>query len=71
MSHSKHKIRVYSKEKTLCDIVKRKYVVEQEIINHAFKTYLASKDKNINKLSKVAKEMKADKQVSKILEVLL
>ncbi|MCL1949498.1 MAG: hypothetical protein FWF59_07180 [Turicibacter sp.] len=68
---TRHCINVYSKEKTLCDIVKRKHTVEQEIINHAYKTYLASEHKNIHRLLQVARQMKAEKQVNQILEVLL
>jgi predicted transcriptional regulator of viral defense system len=68
---SKYKLQVYSAERTLSDIVKRKNTVEQDIINMAYKRYLASKGKNINKLLRVAKKVGAEKQVSAILEVLL
>jgi predicted transcriptional regulator of viral defense system len=71
VSASKHSIRVYSKEKTLCDIVKKKNVVEQEIVNKAFKCYLSSKERDIGKLMQVAKKMRAEKQVRTIVEVLL
>ncbi|OTN76336.1 hypothetical protein A5886_001413 [Enterococcus sp. 8G7_MSG3316] len=71
VSASKHAIRVYSKEKTLCDIVKKKNVVEQEVINKAFKRYLSSKERDVGKLIQVAKEMRAEKQVRTIVEVLI
>lgn len=71
VSGSKHSIRVYSKEKTLCDIVKKKNLVEQEVVNKAYKRYLSSKERNLGKLMKVAKEMKAEKQVRTIVEVLM
>jgi hypothetical protein len=68
---SKYRLQVYSAERALSDIVKRKNTVEQDIINQAYKRYLASKGKNINKLLRVAKKVGAEKQVSAILEVLL
>ncbi|WP_312500057.1 hypothetical protein [Enterococcus sp.] len=71
VSASKHAIRVYSKEKTLCDIVKKKNVVEQEVINKAFKRYLSSKERDVGKLIQVAKEMRAENQVRTIVEVLI
>lgn len=65
------KIQLYSKERTLVDIVRRKGVVPQEVINQAYRRYIKSDDKNLTKLLLVAKRMHAETQVKAIMGVLL
>lgn len=71
ISNSKKTIKVYSKERTLCDIVSRKNTVEQEVINHAYRTYLQADDSSVNRLLRMAKKVNTEKQVRQIVEVLL
>ena len=46
------KIRVYDKERTICDIVKNRNNMDMEIFSKAIKTYMKSSDKNLKKLIK-------------------
>ena len=64
-------VKCYNSEKTLCDILKPSNNVDIQIITEAFKQYVKKKDKNIELLSKYAKEMKVENKVRSYLEVLL
>ena len=65
------KIRVYDKERTICDIVKNKDNMDMEIFSKAIKNYIKSKDKNLNKLMKYAKKLKVENKVKQYMEVIL
>lgn len=65
------KIKTYDIDKTICDIIKYKSKIDIEIYSNALKNYVKSKNKNITKLMKYAKDMKIEKRVRDIMEVLL
>ncbi len=48
-------IKIYDKERTLCDLFTNRYKGDKFIQIESLKTYLSSKDKNIEKLIKYAK----------------
>jgi predicted transcriptional regulator of viral defense system len=64
-------IRIYDKERTLCDIVKGNNACEIGIVNTAMKTYAASRDKNINRLISYAEQLRVKPKILKYMEVLL
>lgn len=64
-------VKLYDKERTICDIIKNKKKIDNEIINQAIKNYISSDDLDIYKLTEYAKKLKVDKKVNKYLEVLL
>ena len=64
-------IRVYDKERTICDIIKNKNKIDNEIVNEAIKKYVASGSFDIYKLKKYAKLLNLENKVNKYLEVLL
>ena len=64
-------IKVYDKERTICDIIKNKKKIDNEIVNEAVKKYVISNDFNSYKLNKYAKILKLEKEITKYLEVLL
>lgn len=64
-------VRVYDKEKTICDIIKNKDKVEFEVYVKALNKYAKSKDRNINKLMEYARVMKIENKVRSQMEVLL
>ena len=64
-------VRVYDKEKTICDIIKNKDKIDFEVYVKALNIYSKSKDKNINKLMEYAKTMKIEKKVRSQMEVIL
>ena len=65
------KIKVYDKERTICDIVKNKNNIDMEIFSNAIKNYIKSSDKNLNKLMRYAKELKLEKKIREYMEVIL
>ena len=65
------KLRVYDKERTICDIIKNKNKIDREIFAKAIQQYSKLKDKDLNKLMKYAKKMNILKKVREYMEILL
>lgn len=65
------KIKVYDKERTICDIVKNRNNMDMEIFSKAIKTYMKSSDKKLNKLMKYAKELKIENKIREYMELIL
>lgn len=63
-------IRVYNRERTLCDLVKRKAYVESRIIIESLKSYMMSSTLDVNKLLTYAKQFRVEKEIRKYLEIL-
>jgi len=64
-------IRVYDKERTLCDIVKGNNACDVQIVNQAMKTYAGSKDKDMAKLIAYAEKLRVKPKILRYMEVLL
>lgn len=64
-------VKVYDKEKTICDIIRNKDKVELEVYAKALNIYAKSKNKDVNKLIKYAKIMKIEDEVINQMEVIL
>lgn len=65
-------IKVYNREKTLCDIVANRNKMDPRILNEALKNYFSSNTrKNLNQLMKYGKILKVDRQIRQYMEVLL
>jgi len=64
-------IRVYDKERTLCDIVKGNNSCDIQIVNQAMKAYAASSEKNISKLISYAEKLRVKPKILRYMEVLL
>ena len=64
-------IRVYDKERTLCDIVKGNNSCDISLTNKAMKAYAHSLDKNINKLTSYAEQLRVKSKILRYMEVLL
>ena len=69
LSPSGQVIMVCDLERTICDIVRNSEFVEKDIANSAIKSY--AQKPNITKLMKYAKQLKVEKELKRILEVLL
>ena len=65
------KIRVYDKERTICDIIKNRKKMEPEIFVKALQRYSKTSDKNLSKLMRYAKKLNIDKKVREYMEILL
>ena len=64
-------VRTYDKERTICDLVRRRETIEVAIFNQAIRNFARSKDKNLNALSKYAQMMHIEKKIREIMEVAL
>ena len=63
-------IKVYDLERTICDVIKNKNILDQELVNKALRKYFYSKEKNTLKLYEYAKKMKIYKKVRSVFEIL-
>ena len=71
LTPGENKVRTYSVERTLCDILRLHSHVDIQVVAEAFKRYAARTDKNIPLLSEYGKILKVEKKLRAYLEVLL
>lgn len=64
-------VRAYDKERTICDLIRKKDSVDVTEFNYALKTYAGSKDKNLARLSECARAMNMESRVWDAMGVLL
>ena len=64
-------ISVYDKERTILDIIKDKERIDSQVFSEVIKSYFASKEKNLLKLSKYAIKMNMEHALKQYSEVLL
>lgn len=67
---SGYEIKVYDLERTICDIIKNKNRLDQEVVNKAIREYFYSNNKNVLKLYEYAKKLKIYDKVRNTFEVL-
>jgi hypothetical protein len=65
------KIRIYDIEKSVCDAVKFRNKIGDEITYEVLKNYMQSKSRNIEKLMSYAKKMRLEKIINPMLKPLL
>lgn len=63
-------IKVYDKERTICDLIKNRDDIDVEIFKKAIKNYIDLKNKDLNTLYRYASLLNIEKEVNDILEVL-
>ena len=64
-------VRVYDLERTLCDMVRGRRVVDVQVVNPAMKRYVRSGEKDVQKLLSYARELGVENKIRNYLEVLL
>lgn len=64
-------VKVYNRERTLCDILRKGSRTDIQIITQAFKEYVKLPDKNIALLSEYSERLKVSEKVRSYLEVLI
>ena len=64
-------VRVYNRERTLCDILKKSNQIDIQLITQAFKEYSKLSDKNVALLSDYSKLFRVSDKVRSYFEVLL
>ena len=65
------RVRVYNKERTICDILRNRKNMDISILNDGVKRYLNNKDKNIPLLMRYAEELNVQEALRKYVEILL
>lgn len=66
-----HEVKIYDREKTICDCVRYRNKIGMDTFKEAIKNYLESKEKNISKLMKYADILGVKNALRDYLEVLL
>lgn len=66
---SGNKVRVYDKERCICDIIRSKGRMDPEQVKKSVKQYIQSKDKNVAKLSDYAKRMGISEKVMEMVGI--
>jgi len=64
-------VKTYNKERTICDIVKKRNSMDMQILTDALRQYCCRKDKNLLLLNKYAKIFRIERILRAYLEVLL
>lgn len=64
-----HRLRAYSIERTLCDIVRGKIDIDIQLVQQAMKKYLLSKDRNIPLLLEYAEKVRVKVKVRPYMEI--
>lgn len=66
-----NEVRCYNAERTICDLLRSRNRLDQEIVISAIKNYAVSSDKDLNLLAVYASQFGVDKILKKYMEVLL
>lgn len=66
-----HPVRIYDKEKTICDCIRYRNKIGIDIVKEGITEYLKRKDKDLNKLMKYAEACRVQKILKEYLEVLV
>lgn len=64
-------LRIYDKERTICDVLHSRNHIEMQTFQDALKAYARRKDKNLRTLMYYAKLFRVEKILRQYLEVLL
>lgn len=65
------KVRAYDKERTICDLIRKRAACDPAVFRQAIRDYARSKDKNLARLSAYARAMNIESRVYEIMEVAL
>ena len=66
-----NEVRCYDAERTICDLLRSRNRIDEEMVISAVKNYAASSTKNLNVLGEYASKFGVDKTLKRYLEVLL
>lgn len=65
------RVKAYDKERTICDLVRKRSNTEVAVFRQAVRDYAKSKDKDLARLSEYARVMDVETRVHEIMEVVL
>jgi predicted transcriptional regulator of viral defense system len=63
------KIRIYDKERTICDVLRYSNKLDREVFNNAIQRYVRDKDRNIKRLMEYAKKLRVTQKVKTYIGV--
>lgn len=64
-------VKAYDKERTLCDIIRKRATTDSSVFRQAIREYARSKDKNLTRLSLYSQKMNMELRVREVMEVAL
>jgi len=67
----KHEVKIYNKEKTICDCIKHRKKIGKDIIKEMMLEYIKNHNRNLNLLMRYAKICGVTKQIETYFELLL
>jgi len=67
---NKTMLKIYDRERVICDCFKYKNKMDSEMFNKAINAYVKDNDRNLGNLSAYAKKMRVYKKVSEVIGVL-
>lgn len=71
VTSGRHTVRVYDRERTICDIIRRRSEMDIATFTYAVQQYARSRKKDLPKLMEYAKAMRIERQTGEIMGVLL
>ena len=66
-----HKVRIYDRDRTICDVLRNMNKMDKEIFNKAVQGYVKDAKKNIPNLMEYAKVLRVQKKVKELIGVWL
>lgn len=64
-------VRCYNAERCICDLLRSRNRLDEEIILSSIKNYVVFKEKNLNRLSQYARLFHVEQKIKTYLDVLL
>lgn len=64
-------VRAYDKERTICDLIRKRAALDPAVFGQAIRDYSRSKDKDLARLSSYARTMNMESRVYEVMEVAL
>ncbi len=61
--HEGHKVNIFDKDRTICDLVRYSNKLDREIVNQGIKSYIEDPQKNISNLMRYARKLRVEKRV--------
>lgn len=66
-----HKVRIYDRDRTICDVLRNMNKMDKEIFNKAIQNYVTDPKKNIPNIMQYAKVLRVQKRVKDLIGVWL
>lgn len=71
INYEGQEIKIFDKDRTICDVVRNEGKIDKEIVNQAITSYVSDSQKNVSNLLKYAKKMRAENKVRTMIGVWL